>query len=251
MKLPLILALLLDFPEIHNLLDILHLLGAGVCGQVPSHSFFVGGRQLPLCARCTGIYLGFLLGLVTMAAAGRKQASRLPPTRVLVLLVGFVALMGADGLNSYLDLLGLPHLYEPHNALRLTAGVLCGLALSAIIYPIFNLTLWKAADSERAIRNCRELGLLLASAAPLIWIVQAGVPPLLYPIAISSILGVLVALTTVNAVIVLILTRRQGLATSWRHALPPLGLGLMAALFELGVMSALHRALLRALASAF
>lgn len=74
---------------------------------------------------------------------------------------------------------------------------------------------------------------------------------MLYPIAISSILGVLAALTMVNAVLVLILTRRQGMATSWRHALPPLGLGLMAALFELGVMSALHRALLRALASAF
>ncbi|HIC93342.1 MAG TPA: DUF2085 domain-containing protein [Anaerolineae bacterium] len=250
MKLPPVLALLLDLPEVHDLLDILHLLGAGVCGQVPSHSFVIGGRRLPLCARCTGIYLGFLLGLAAMAIAGRGRASSLPPTRVLALLAGFVALMGLDGLNSYLDLLGLPHLYEPHNALRLATGVLCGLALSAIVCPIFNLTLWKAASKERAIRNCKEVGLLLAPAAPLIWIVQAGVGPLLYPIAISSILGVLAALTTVNAVLVLILTRRQGRATSWRHALPPLGLGLMAAFLELAVMGALHRALIRALASA-
>ncbi|MCD6475499.1 MAG: DUF2085 domain-containing protein, partial [Anaerolineaceae bacterium] len=31
-----------------------------VCHQAPSHSFFIGNRQMPLCARCTGMYLGVL-----------------------------------------------------------------------------------------------------------------------------------------------------------------------------------------------
>lgn len=31
------------------------------CHQIGSRSFFVRGRQLPLCARCLGIVVGFLL----------------------------------------------------------------------------------------------------------------------------------------------------------------------------------------------
>lgn len=32
------------------------------CHQRPDRSFFVRGRQLPLCARCTGVFAGYLLG---------------------------------------------------------------------------------------------------------------------------------------------------------------------------------------------
>ncbi|MGI6151328.1 MAG: DUF2085 domain-containing protein [Christensenellales bacterium] len=31
------------------------------CHQRPDRSFFIRGRQLPLCARCTGIFVGYLV----------------------------------------------------------------------------------------------------------------------------------------------------------------------------------------------
>lgn len=31
------------------------------CHQIPERSFFIAGRQFPLCARCTGIFTGILL----------------------------------------------------------------------------------------------------------------------------------------------------------------------------------------------
>ena len=31
------------------------------CHQIPERSFFIAGRQLPLCARCTGILTGFIM----------------------------------------------------------------------------------------------------------------------------------------------------------------------------------------------
>ena len=40
----------------------------GVCGLRPTHSYFVGGVQLPLEARMTGIYGGFLLTFVVPLA---------------------------------------------------------------------------------------------------------------------------------------------------------------------------------------
>src|SRR4051812_29732398 len=32
-------------------------LGFGICHQIAGHSFFIDDHQLPLCARCSGIYL--------------------------------------------------------------------------------------------------------------------------------------------------------------------------------------------------
>jgi len=232
--------------EIHSFLDILSLFGGGVCGQIPGHSFIIGGRQLPLCARCTGTYLGALLGFLGLVALRRWRASDLPPSEVLTSLVGFVVLWGIDGLNSFLALFpNAPHLYEPHNLLRLITGILNGLALSTIVYPVFNLLLWKKADNERAIRNFRELGYLLTPAALVIWIVQTQASFLLYPVAALSILGVLAMLTLVNTMIVLIVTRRDSKAQSWRDAFLPLMLGLWAAFFELGTLGLLHFALVQ------
>src|SRR5262245_40935798 len=39
----------------------LDVLGFGVCHQLLSHSLIIGGHPLPVCARCTGIYLGALV----------------------------------------------------------------------------------------------------------------------------------------------------------------------------------------------
>jgi len=162
----------------------------------------------------------------------------------LISLISFIVLWGIDGLNSFLNLLPHPpHLYEPHNLLRLITGVLQGLALSIIVYPVFSFLLWRETDTTRVIRNWRELGYLLIAAALLVWIVQTQASFLLYPIATLSILGVLAMLTLVNTVIILIVIRREGKAESWRDALPLLSLGLLVAFFEISALGLLHFAL--------
>lgn len=51
-----------------------------VCHQFPSRSFTVAGHVLPVCARCTGIYSGFLIGALACAATGRDV--RIPFHRI-------------------------------------------------------------------------------------------------------------------------------------------------------------------------
>ena len=34
------------------------------CHQLPERSFFINGYQLPFCARCTGIFCGFILAII-------------------------------------------------------------------------------------------------------------------------------------------------------------------------------------------
>ncbi|MEZ4766845.1 MAG: DUF2085 domain-containing protein [Caldilineales bacterium] len=80
-----------------------------------------------LCARCSGQYLGALFGLVLLLVLGRGRAGALPPTGIVLLLLGFLAVWAFDGLNSYLTFFpGLPHLYEPRNILRVTTGAMQG-----------------------------------------------------------------------------------------------------------------------------
>ena len=38
-----------------------HFLG---CHQMPERSFFINGYQFPVCARCTGVYIGALFAVV-------------------------------------------------------------------------------------------------------------------------------------------------------------------------------------------
>ncbi len=82
---------------------------AAVCHRIPSHSFFFAGRPLPLCARCTGTFLGALTALFGQAVLLRRRGASFPPPVIIILLVSFISLMGVDGLNSYVDLMrGFP-----------------------------------------------------------------------------------------------------------------------------------------------
>jgi len=214
-----------------------NLIGYAICHQLASRSYHPGGRQLPMCARCTGTHLGTLLGFISLWAMGRRRASNLPPGKALAVLVSFIALTAIDGLNSYLSSFpSFPHLYEPRNIFRLTTGTLNVLALSIIVNPLFNLTLWKEANPKRAIRNLHELSCLTIPAIPLIWAVHSQMAFLFYPLVILSILGVLVMLTVLNTMILLILTHRENAAMTWGDAFWPLTIGLAAAIMEIGAM---------------
>ena len=47
--------------------------GSSVCHQIPSHSFNNSGIQFPLCARCTGLYLGSAFGLIYFFLQGKRK----------------------------------------------------------------------------------------------------------------------------------------------------------------------------------
>jgi uncharacterized membrane protein len=223
-------------------LDKADVVGSAVCGRLPAHSYHLAGRQLPLCVRCTGTFTGALLGFVGLLALGKSKAAQMPPVRVLGLLVGFILVMAIDGVNSYLSLmLGSPLLYEPHNTVRLVTGTLHGLALSIIVFPIFNFTLWKEPENKPALAGLRDLGLMVAVfALPMVLIVQTEIDLLLYPVAIISVLGVLTMLTVVNSLFVIIVMRREAQAATWWDAALPIALGFAATLLEVAFIAFLR-----------
>lgn len=233
-------------------LDKTRLIGYAVCHQIPERSFFIAGEQLPLCSRCSGTFLGALAGFAVLTALRRRRASNLPPLPIAVALIAFILAMAVDGVNSYLTFFpGAFHLYQPHNLLRLATGTLSGLALANIIYPILNYTLWWDAREEPALHSFKELGFMVVVAGVLSGLVALERPWLLYPLAMLSTLGVLLLLGSVNAVLALTLTRREGQATRWRHVVWPALIGLAAAFVEIAVIDLARATLTRMLGLPF
>src|SRR5512143_3851532 len=61
-------------------------IGYAVCHRIDARSFHIGERQFPLCARCSGMYLGAMVALLYQAVTGRRRAGM--PGRILYLPIG-------------------------------------------------------------------------------------------------------------------------------------------------------------------
>jgi uncharacterized membrane protein len=55
----------------------IYLAGSFICHQRPERSFHLDGAQLPVCARCLGIYLGAAAGAVVAPFSGYVRRARL------------------------------------------------------------------------------------------------------------------------------------------------------------------------------
>lgn len=208
-------------------------IGYAVCHRIDLRSFHIGERALPLCSRCTGMYLGAVLSLGFFVVRGRRRAGAFPPWPVLVLLGLFGLAFAVDGLNSYLGFFPhAPHLYPPNNIYRLVTGTLVGLGLGTVVFPGFSQTAWRDWRLEPALTSPADLAVLLGLAAALVLAVVSNNPLLLYPLAIISSLGVLLLLTVVYTMMLQIILRRENQADSWLDLVPWAAGGLTLALVQ-------------------
>jgi uncharacterized membrane protein len=58
---------------------------ASLCHQMPERSFFIAGHKLAVCARCTGLYLGFSLIMLLYPIIRPVQATSAPQRKWLLM----------------------------------------------------------------------------------------------------------------------------------------------------------------------
>lgn len=221
-----------------HLLDGTDVVGYALCHRITERSFTIAGRQMPLCARCTGMYLGVILTFVVLGLSGRGRWTELPPLPIMLILIGLVGLMGIDGINSYSHFFpNAPHLYEPQNWLRLLTGMGTGLTMGVFVFPALAQTIWQQQVRQPILRSWSELAGLLFLGFLLVLLIMSNQPLILYVLAIASAAGVLLILTCLNGIIGLVLFRRDGQANNWQQAAGPLVLSLVLALVQLGAIS--------------
>ena len=198
--------------------------GYAICHRINERSFHVGGRQLPLCARCTGEFFSAAISLLFFAIVSPKK-SGMPNWKIGVPLLIFFLAFGIDGSNSYLYLLkttapgrldNIPNLYIPNNMLRLFTGSGMGIALASILYPAFNQSVWKDVSGERPL-DFKKLAILVGIVVLVDFAILTQSPIFLYPIAILSVLGVLALLIIVFGMVWLLVMRQENMFTSLKE----------------------------------
>jgi uncharacterized membrane protein len=108
--------------------------GSTICHQRPERSFHQDGAQLPVCARCTGLYAGAMSGVLGWAAASglRRRPRPLaapftrPHTVRAVLMVAALPTM----LSLVTAWIGW---WEPENATRAVLGLPLGAVIAACV----------------------------------------------------------------------------------------------------------------------
>jgi uncharacterized membrane protein len=222
-------------------------IGYAVCHRISDRSFHIGDRQLPLCARCSGMYLGAMIGLTYQAITGRKRQN-FPRWSVGIPLILFVIAFGVDGANSYLYLVksvapgvveNIPNLYIPNNVLRILTGSGMGLGLAVILYPAFNQSVWKEAEEKPAL-NWKGLLIIIAITVCVDLLVLTESPIVLYPAAFISAGGVIVLLTIVYSIVWTMLTGQENKFTRLRQMWLSLLAGLTIAVLQILIIDLLR-----------
>jgi uncharacterized membrane protein len=224
-------------------------IGYAVCHRIPERSFHIGDYQLPLCARCSGMYLGAVTGLVFQSTLGWKRG-KAPQWSIITILVVFVAAFGIDGVNSYLYLIKqiqpgilpqISNVYIPNNTLRLLTGSGMGLGIAAMLFPAFNQSIWTDYDATRAaLPGWKVFGLLLGIQIILDLLVLTGSAFILYPLAVVGALGVWLLLILVYTIVWVMITGQDNKYTTLRQLWLPLLAGLTIALIQTAAIDMLR-----------
>jgi uncharacterized membrane protein len=217
-------------------------LGFGLCHQLPARSFFGGGHQLPVCARDTGIYVGFVVSLLVITALERgRRRTAMPPVWLLVTGVALIALMGWDGVTSYAGL------RTTSNLLRLATGLGTGFALTLAVVPVLNSQLWRRTSVGPVLGTGPEGAVWLAVLAVTVPLVYWGGPFLGIGYPLLAAACVLVTFTTVNLIVVVLVPRFERRAGRLRDAWPALAIAFVATLVEIALADGVRLVLLRLL----
>ena len=212
-------------------------LGYAVCHRIDTRSFHIDGRQMPLCARCTGMYLGAVLGLLVQSAGAPRRAG-MPAIRFWIILGLLIAAFGFDGLNSYLQFFpNTPRLYETTNIIRLLTGSGMGLVVALLIFPAFNQSAWKTVDMKPALSGLKMLTVLILSVLLVDWLVYIQKPFLLFTFSLISAVGILVLLTMIYTVFWLFLLKTENQYERFAQLSFPLTLGFGTALLQVALFN--------------
>ena len=112
-----------------------------VCHQAPERSFFIAGHPFAVCARCTGLYLGFAVAVITYPLTTSLKRTRAPERRWLFMAAVPLAIDFSVGFLGIWD--------NTHSS-RLLTGALLGAAAVFYIMPgLTELSMGRFGQRER------------------------------------------------------------------------------------------------------
>ena len=127
-----------------------------LCHQIPARSFYFAQHPLAVCSRCTGIYAGFLLGVIVYPIVRSLRSAETPERKWL-----FIAALPL-AIDFFLEFLGIWH--NTHSSRFFTGALLGSVVVFYVLPGLLELSLRERTSSTPKIAS----GNLLTntSAAP-------------------------------------------------------------------------------------
>jgi len=182
-------------------------LGFAVCHQLPDRTIHFGNRPLFLCARDTGLYVGFFLCLAVAVIPYRMYRGGLPSLPWKVGMAASLLYLAADGMTVALGW------REGSNVLRLTSGLAAGASLALLLGPAVNRMAFQAPRERRLLQDAAPVAVLAGSlsAASALFLIHPS--PLLLPaqlLLLACFAGTLLYLNASFALAILLAARAGG-----------------------------------------
>jgi len=204
------------------LAEYLHIAGEGLCHQIPDRTLVAMGLYYPVCSRCTGIYLGFVVALAVLFYLYRgAQRSGMP--RWPFFLVAALASVGMlfDVVTAQLVL------RETSNLLRLTTGALFGASLAVVAYLMLVDALAAASSDESVVGDARSFSGWLASALATVAVTYFALP-FAGPVGpVLTAISIIITFSAVATACIGLVPRFRRSVNSVRTAVAPALIGLV------------------------
>jgi len=130
-----------------------------LCAQDAARSFVIAGQTLPLCQRCTGVYVGVAASAAFLWLSGWHRRG-LPPRSIVYANVAGLALMPVFGF----------HVLDPGPLWRFWSGLVFGNAVAFLAVPAVSVLLQRGRVRGRHTQHsvaCYWAFYVLLNAAPL------------------------------------------------------------------------------------
>ncbi|MBI5207960.1 MAG: DUF2085 domain-containing protein [Candidatus Firestonebacteria bacterium] len=213
---------------------ILYEIGTSVCHQNFDRSFIINGLSLPICSRCTGIYLGAFLTYIYFLILSRRKGAALPDKSIMYILLSFIVLMGLDVGTVVLKL------RDTNNYIRLATGFLTGTALVCFLYPISNFMIWEKEDKRGVISKYIDLLGLIFFLFIFYVLIISGLEWLYWLLAGLSIIGILILYFNTNLILVIMFFKKEHKIKSFKNLLYYIPIAIILAGIELYLLRLYH-----------
>ena len=190
---------------------------------------------MPLCARCIGIHVGFLLSSVLLWTGSRRFISSMPGKKAL-------SVLGAMTITGFImALLSYGGISGSDNFSRTISGLLIGTPIPFVAVPLLNHIVFPGKNSRVLFADLKDLALPLSAfivGSAVILLATSSI--VIFCIAsILGIIGMIVLSFTILLLLVAVLTDKEG--TSVRGRLVIAAVSCFAFLF---ILAAIHNILL-------
>ena len=150
------------------MIDFLQRMGSAVCHQMVERSFIFDGMQMPLCARCTGIYTGAFFAFCFFFLKKRMQRDAFSTSQAIITALAILP-VGIDGVGSYLGF------WESSQMIRVFTGGLVGVVTPGFLLSAGNSDPRKPGG-QPVYEKTAELSLLMVVSLIFGFCLLVGVP---------------------------------------------------------------------------